>query len=122
MAKQLYSKMRKGSDGLWRSSGILPKVENNMLVSKTVPEQTREILEEFKKMLAEKEMTLDNLLAVKVMLASIDYYSEFNEVYGEVMEDVKVMPVRECKGYAGLPLHALVEISFIADPTPPVAE
>jgi len=122
MEKQLYSTMRKGSDGLWRSSGILPKKENNVLVSKTVPEQTREILEEFKIMLAEKKMTLNNLLAVKVMLASIDYYGEFNEVYGEVMEDVKVMPIRECKGYAGLPLHALVEISFIADPVPPIAE
>jgi 2-iminobutanoate/2-iminopropanoate deaminase len=120
MAKQLYSKMRKGSDGLWYSSGILPKAENNVLVSKTVPEQTREILEEFKIMLAEKKMTLNNLLKVKVMLASIDYYGEFNGVYGEVMEDVKVMPVRECKGYAGLPLYALVEISFIADPMPPI--
>lgn len=114
--KALFSPILKGSDSLYYGSGRLPKIAEGRLVSQSIVDQTKEVFETIRKDLEGVGLTLSNLLKVKIMLVSMEHYAEVNKVYSEIMAEVEIMPARECKAYAGLPLDSLIEVSYIADP------
>lgn len=74
-------------------------------------EQTRIIMETFKKQFEELGLTFDNMVNATVYLTDINDYSAMNNVYKQYFKIAP--PARACIGVKELVRSATVEISFI---------
>ena len=77
-----------------------------------IKEQTTQVFENIKAVLAEAGLTLDNVVKTTVLLADIADFKAVNEVYAEYFTGDK--PARACYQAAALPLGVKVEIEAIA--------
>jgi 2-iminobutanoate/2-iminopropanoate deaminase len=75
-------------------------------------QQTREVLEKIKNILAEANASMDNVVKATVLLADINDFGKMNEVYQTFFEDNP--PARAAFQVAALPLNAKIEIEAIA--------
>ena len=74
--------------------------------------QTAQALENIKSILAERGMTLDNVVKTTVFLADLNDFTGMNEVYGQFFS--KPYPSRSAIQVAKLPKGAPLEIECIA--------
>ena len=74
-----------------------------------VADQTRQAILNIKAVLAEKNLTLDNVVKSTVFLADMNDFAEMNAVYAEFFDE-DTAPARSTVQVAGLPLNAEMEI------------
>ena len=89
---------------------IDPKTGN--FVEGGINEQTRQVLENLKAVLAAAGSSLDQVVKATVYLKNIGDFAAMNEVYGEYLGTAK--PARSTVAVAELPRGALVEIDLVA--------
>ena len=78
-----------------------------------VVKQTRQTILNIKAVLAEKNLTLDNIVKTTVFLADMNDFTKMNKVYAEFFDENKA-PARSTVEVARLPLDADVEIEVMA--------
>ena len=85
-----------------------------------VQDQTKIVMDNISQVLAEADMTLENVVQVSVFLTDLDGYGAFNEVYGPHWTDEGwTPPARAAVEVGALPgstpdAPVLVEVSVIA--------
>ncbi len=84
------------------------------LVQGGVKEQTKQVCENLKAVLAEAGASLQSVVKTTCFLHDIGDFAAFNEVYGEYFTG---KPARSCVGGLDLPKGALVEVEVIAEIT-----
>ena len=89
---------------------IDPKTGN--FVEGGINEQTRQVLENLKAVLAAAGSSLDQVVKATVFLKNMTDFPAMNEVYGEYLGTAK--PARSTVAVAELPRGALVEIDLVA--------
>jgi 2-iminobutanoate/2-iminopropanoate deaminase len=82
------------------------------LVSGTVQEEARQVLENIKNILEDVGSSLDNVLKVNAYLSDMENFFRFNEVYQEYFPSNP--PARTCIQAGRLPFDIKVEIEVIA--------
>jgi 2-iminobutanoate/2-iminopropanoate deaminase len=76
--------------------------------------QTRQVMENLKRVLAGCELGLENVVAARVFLTHFDEdYERMNEIYASYFVPGK-RPARTCVGVSALARGARIEIDFIA--------
>ena len=78
-----------------------------------VADQTRQTILNIKAVLAEKNLTLDNVVKTTVFLADMNDFAEMNNSYAEFFDEDKA-PARSTVQVARLPLDADGEIEVMA--------
>ncbi|MCR4327523.1 MAG: Rid family detoxifying hydrolase [Nanoarchaeota archaeon] len=81
-------------------------------LSEGIENQTKQSLENVKKILEEVGWNLDNIVKVRVYLVDMKDYGKVNEVYSKYF--TKEFPARVALAVKELPLGALVEIECVA--------
>jgi 2-iminobutanoate/2-iminopropanoate deaminase len=101
------------TDGLVFSAGqVALDPRSGELVGKTTAEQTEQVLQNLKAVLAAAGTSLDNVVKTTVYLADMADFAQMNEVYAKHFGSHK--PARSTVQAAGLPKAARVEIDVIA--------
>lgn len=93
-------------------SGQLPINPATGEMPEGIAAQTAQALENIKSILAERGMTLDNVVKTTVFLADLNDFTGMNEVYGQFFS--KPYPSRSAIQVAKLPKGAPLEIECIA--------
>jgi len=82
------------------------------LVDGGVEEQTRQVLENLKAILAEADYELKDVMKAELFISDMDNFNQINEVYGEYF--AKEPPARACVEVSRLPKDVKIEISLVA--------
>ncbi len=93
-------------------SGQIPLTPEGSVVTGSIKEQTQQVVENMKAVLAEEGLTPDNLVKTTIFLSSMNHFAEVNEVYGAMFSGDP--PARSTVAVAGLPRGVDVEIEGIA--------
>lgn len=96
-------------DFLFLSGQIGRDHKKGFLVQGGVQEQTRQVIQNIKEVLAHHDMDLDKVVKCTVILKNIEDFSAFNEVYTQYFTN---KPARTTFG-ADLAANALIEIEVI---------
>ncbi|MCM3762590.1 RidA family protein [Alkalihalobacillus oceani] len=99
-------------NNMFYSSGQIPLTAEGELVNGTVEEQTHQVFNNLKAVLAEAGASLDSVVKATVFIKDMNDFPVINEVYGEYFGEHK--PARSCVEVARLPKDVLVEIEVIA--------
>ncbi|MDT0641866.1 RidA family protein [Zunongwangia sp. F363] len=90
---------------------INPKTGN--LETEDLAEETKLVMENLKAILAEAEMSFENVIKTSIFISDMNNFSKINEVYGTYF-NAETAPARETVEVANLPKFVNVEISAIA--------
>ena len=94
-------------------SGQVGRNHDATELEKGVAAQTEQAILNLKAVLAEKNLTLDNVVKTTVFLADMNDFAEMNGVYARFFDENSA-PARSTVQVAGLPLAADMEIEAIA--------
>jgi 2-iminobutanoate/2-iminopropanoate deaminase len=95
-------------------SGQIPLIPSTgELLEGTIQEETRQVMENLKAVLAAAGATFENAVKCSIFMSSMDFYGGINEVYAEYF-DPATAPAREAVAVKTLPKNVNVEISLIA--------
>jgi 2-iminobutanoate/2-iminopropanoate deaminase len=101
------------TDGWVFTAGQIPiEPSSGNLVAGGIAEQTRQVLENLKSVLAAAGSSMDRVVKATVFLKNMADFAAMNEVYAEYLGGSK--PARSTVAVAELPKGALVEIDLIA--------
>jgi 2-iminobutanoate/2-iminopropanoate deaminase len=123
MAKKIYTKNAPDaigpysqaivSHGLVFTSGqIAINPVTNLVEAVTIEEQTEQVIQNLKAVLAEAGTSLENAVKTTCFLADMDDFAVFNEIYGRFFTG---KPARSCIAAKQLPRNVLVEVEIIAE-------
>ena len=93
-------------------SGQIPLNPATGTMPEGIKEQTLQSIKNFKAILAEAGLSVDNVVKTTVFLADMSLFAPMNEVYAE--EFTAPFPARSAVAVKELPKGALVEIEVIA--------
>lgn len=99
-------------NNMFYSSGQIPLTAEGNMVTGDVKEQTHQVFENLKAVLAAAGASLESVVKTTVFIKSMDDFAALNEVYGEYFSNHK--PARSCVEVARLPKDFLVEIEVVA--------
>ncbi|MFK5958232.1 MAG: Rid family detoxifying hydrolase [Lutibacter sp.] len=91
--------------------GINPATGN--LVSDSIEEETNQVMKNLEVLLAEADMTFDNVVKTSIFVKNMNDFAKINTIYGKYFDDTNA-PARETVEVGNLPLFVNVEISMIA--------
>lgn len=91
-------------------AAIDPKT--NQMISGSIEEQTKQVLENLNAVLKASGMSMENVVNTTVYLKDLNDFGKMNAVYGTYFKDKP--PARATVQVARIPRDALVEISAIA--------
>jgi len=94
-------------------SGQVGRKHDATKLENGVAEQTRQAILNLKAVLAEKKLTLNDVVKTTVFLADMNDFVEMNGIYAEFFDENSA-PARSTVQVAGLPLAADMEIEAIA--------
>jgi len=94
-------------------SGQVGRKHDATELEEGVAAQTRQTILNIKAVLAEKNLTLDNVVKTSVFLADMNDFADMNGVYAEFFDENSA-PARTTVQVAALPLAADVEIDIMA--------
>ena len=100
-------------DGFIFLSGQVGRKPDTTDLEKGVAAQTRQAILNIQAILAEKNLTLDNVVKTSVFLVDMNDFAEMNAVYAEFFGE-DTAPARSTIEVSRLPLDALMEIDAIA--------
>jgi 2-iminobutanoate/2-iminopropanoate deaminase len=97
---------------LFISGQIALKPGTNDLANADMIEETHQVMQNLKSILAEAGMDFNNVVKTTIFLGDMGLFSQVNEIYGKYFEGD--FPARETIAVKGLPRNVNVEISMIA--------
>jgi 2-iminobutanoate/2-iminopropanoate deaminase len=110
-----YSQAIRSGDTLYTSGQIPTDPSTGAFVSGGIQEQTTQVLENLKAVLAAAGLDLAQVVKTTVYLKDMKDFAAMNEVYAKYLAPVGVVPpARSTVQVAALPREALVEIEVIA--------
>jgi 2-iminobutanoate/2-iminopropanoate deaminase len=98
---------------LFTSGQIAFNPENGELVLDEIKKETKQVMENLKAVLAQAEMSFENVVKTSIFIADMNDFASINEIYGSYFNDTTA-PARETVQVACLPKNVNVEISMIA--------
>ncbi|MFN4763964.1 RidA family protein [Gillisia sp. Q332] len=98
---------------LYISGQIAINPETNELVTRTIVDETKQVMENLNAILKEAGMNFENVIKTSIFVSDMNNFSQINEVYGEYFNQ-ETAPARETVEVANLPKFVNVEISAIA--------
>ena len=107
-----YSQAVLSGNTLYTSGQIAFKPETGELVLDTIENETQQVMSNMSAVLAEADMTFDNVIKTSIFISDMDNFSRINEVYAQYF--TANFPARETVEVARLPKDVNVEISMIA--------
>lgn len=99
-------------NNMFYSSGQIPLTAEGNMVTGDVKEQTHQVFENLKAVLAAAGASLESVVKTTVFIKSMNDFAALNEVYSEYFANHK--PARSCVEVARLPKDSLVEIEVVA--------
>lgn len=110
-----YSQAILVADTLYTSGQVSIDPATNEFVAGTITEQTTQVLENLKAILAAAGFDLSQVIKTTVFLQSMSDFAAMNAIYAQYLAPEGVAaPARSTVQVAGLPKGALVEIEVIA--------
>jgi len=100
-------------DGFIFLSGQVGRKPDTADLEEGVAAQTRQAILNMQAVLAEKNLTLDNVVKTSVFLVDMNDFAEMNAVYAEFFDE-NTAPARSTIEVSRLPLDASMEIDAIA--------
>ncbi len=107
-----YSQAVKANGMLFTSGQIAINPATNQVEAKTIEEQTTQVCENLKAVVAAAGTTMDKVVKTVCFLADINDFASFNEVYGKYFTS---KPARSCVAVKDLPKGVLCEVELIAE-------
>ncbi len=108
-----YNQAVLAGDTLYTSGQIAINPKTGELVTNTIEDETKQVMENLKIVLAEAEMTFENVAKTTIFIKNMNDFSKMNAVYGKYFV-VGNEPARETVEVGNLPKFVNVEISMIA--------
>lgn len=106
-----YSHAVRYGDMVYTSGQIPLKPEDGSIVGGGIAEQTRQVIENLKKVLEASGSSLDKVIKTTCFLYDMGDFAVFNEVYAQYFTE---KPARSCVAVKTLPKNVLCEIEAIA--------
>ena len=108
-----YNQAVLSGNTLYTSGQIAINLKTGKVISSTISEETRLVMEHLKEVLAAADMTFENVIKTSIFISDMNNFVEINSVYGDYFNEESA-PARETVEVAALPKSANVEISAIA--------
>ena len=108
----LYNQAIKTGNFLFVFGQVAIKPGTNDLANADIIEETHQVLQNMKAILAEAGMDFSNIVKTTIFLSDMALFSQVNEIYAKYFDGD--FPARETVAVKGLPKNAHVEISAIA--------
>ena len=107
-----YNQAIKSGNFLFVSGQVALKPGTNDLAKTDIIEETHQVLQNLKTILAEAGMDFSNIVKTTIFLSDMELFGRVNEIYAKYFDGD--FPARETVAVKGLPKNANVEISVIA--------
>jgi 2-iminobutanoate/2-iminopropanoate deaminase len=107
-----YNQAIKSAGLLFISGQVALKPGTNDLANTDIIEETHQVMQNLKSILAEAGMDFSNVAKTTIFLSDMDLFGQVNEIYAKYFEGD--FPARETVAVKGLPKNVNVEISMIA--------
>jgi 2-iminobutanoate/2-iminopropanoate deaminase len=107
-----YNQAVKTGNFLFVSGQVALKPGTNDFANADIIEETHQVLQNMKAILAEAGMDFSNIVKTTIFLSDMALFSQVNEIYAKYFDGN--FPARETVAVKGLPKNANVEISAIA--------
>ena len=108
-----YNQAVLSGNTLYTSGQIAIHPETGKLNLDSITEETKQVMENLKEVLAAADMTFENVVKTSIFISDMNNFGEINAVYGSFFNE-KTAPARETVEVANLPKFVNVEISAIA--------
>ncbi|MDF1517466.1 MAG: Rid family detoxifying hydrolase [Lutibacter sp.] len=108
-----YNQAVLAGNTLYTSGQIAINPKTGELVTNTIEDETKQVMENLKIVLAEAGMTFENVAKSTIFIKNMNDFSKMNAVYGKYFV-VGNEPARETVEVGNLPKFVNVEISMIA--------
>ena len=107
-----YSQAIKKDKTLYASGQIAIDPITNKLVTKSIKEETHQVMKNIGAILNAADMSWNNLIKCSIFLSDMNNFELINEIYSSYFD--QDFPARETVEVSCLPKNVNVEISFIA--------
>lgn len=107
-----YSPALLVNDTLYISGQVPINIESGNLITENIELATHQVLRNIKALLAEADMTLENVVKCTIFMTDLNEFQKMNAVYASYFEGDA--PARETVEISRLPMDATIEISCIA--------
>lgn len=107
-----YSQGILSGNTLYMSGQIALSPETGELITKSIEEETHQVMSNIQAVLIQAGMTMDNIVKCSIFISDMKNFAEINTVYGSYFEGIP--PARETVEVSRLPKDVNVEISVIA--------
>lgn len=108
-----YNQAILAGNTLYTSGQIALSPITGELVNNTIEEETTQVMDNLKAVLAEAGMTFENVIKSSIFISNMNDFTKINAVYGNYFI-AETAPARETVEVANLPKFVNVEISVIA--------
>lgn len=108
-----YSQAILSGNTLYTSGQIALHPETGELVTASIKEETEQVMQNMKAVLAAAGMTFDHVVKTTIFIMDMNDFAAINSVYGAYFNE-ETAPARETVQVACLPKNVNVEISMIA--------
>ena len=108
-----YNQAVLSGNTLYTSGQIAIHPETGELVLDSIENETKQVMENMKDVLAAAKMTFENVIKTSIFIADMHQFAKINAVYGSYFNE-ETAPARETVEVANLPKFVNVEISMIA--------
>jgi len=108
-----YNQAVLANNTLYTSGQIAIDPTTGQLVLGSIEEETKQVMENMKAVLAEANMTFKNVVKTSIFITNMNNFAKINTVYGNYF-NAKTAPARETVEVTNLPKFVNVEISMIA--------
>lgn len=107
-----YSQAVQTGNMLFISGQIPIDPETNHLISGSISDEARQVMQNLKALLTTAGFSFENVVKTTIFLSDMNHFADVNEVYGSYFKSD--YPARETVAVLGLPKNVNVEISLIA--------
>jgi 2-iminobutanoate/2-iminopropanoate deaminase len=108
-----YNQAVLAGNTLYTSGQIAINPKTGELVTNNIEDETKQVMENLKIVLAEAGMNFENVAKTTIFIKNMNDFSKINSVYGKYFEAGNE-PARETVEVGNLPKFVNVEISMIA--------
>ena len=108
-----YNQAVLSGNTLYTSGQIALHPETGELVLNSIEEETKQVMENLKAVLAAAEMNFENVVKTSIFISDMHNFSAINSVYASYFNEATA-PARETVEVTNLPKFVNVEISMIA--------
>ncbi|MDX6747785.1 RidA family protein [Polaribacter sp. PL03] len=108
-----YNQAVLSGNTLYTSGQIAINPETGELNLASIKEETTQVMENLKEVLAAAEMTFENVIKTSIFISDMNNFGEINAIYAKYFNE-ETAPARETVEVANLPKFVNLEISAIA--------